>query len=269
MVRDLLERVRRMVRDLPEVDPPFGFYERLASPRRRARWYGPGAVGAFVAAAAAIVLIVGLTPVADSIVPPVNAYAERHMHMITPAPTQGPSGASPADPRPGGSLPSAGSVTPGSAVLPPVTSARSTTGGSFDAVPAADLDRMGAPAQVGGTYTRMGGYQSDAGVLHVMYSNGKVEISVYEQSGTVAWDALPSSGSRLSVGGDDAWAMNSDREEVMVVERDTTVYTVVAVGGHDEMMTVVQALPDPPPPSMVDRAHQACRSVVEHFGFDQ
>jgi hypothetical protein len=35
------------------------------------------------------------------------------------------------------------------------------------------------------------------------------------------------------------------------------------------MMTVVQALPDPPPPSMMTRAHQACRSVVEHFGFDQ
>jgi hypothetical protein len=265
---DDLARVRSWVRDLPAVDPPFGFYDRLVSPRSRARRYGPRAVGAFVAAAAAIIVIVGITPVADSVVPPVNAYAERHMHMITPAATQTPGGASPTDP------PRAGSSTTiapaaGSAVLPPVTSARPTTGGTFAAVAAGDLDRMGAPAQVGGSYTRMGGYQSDAGVLHVMYSNGAVEISVYEQSGTVAWDALPSSGSRLSVGGDDAWAMNSDREEVMVVERDTTVYTVVAVGGHDEMMAVVQALPDPPPPSMVDRAHQACRSVVEHFGFDQ
>jgi len=268
-----LSRIRGLVRDLPQVDPPFGFYEAMLSPRRqqRARRYAPRAAGAFVAAAAAIVVIVGVIPVADSVVPPVNAFAERHMHMITPA--SAPSRTTTLPGTVGSSLPSVpgspGVATPGTVVQPPAHADGGSAGGSFDAVSAAELDQMGAPPQVAGGYKRMGGYQSDAGVLHVMYTNGTVEVSVYEQHGTVAWSSLPTSGTRMRVGDDDAWAMTNNGEEVVVVERGTTVYTAVAVSAHDDMMNVVQALPPPPPSTVADRARQTCRSIVEHFGFDQ
>jgi hypothetical protein len=268
---DALARVRSWVRDLPEVDPPFGFYERMLSPRNRR--YGSKAAAALVAAAAAIVVILGLTPVADTVVPPVNAYAERHMHMITPPEASpGPgttsttaSGTGTSAAAPTTKVPA---VNTGTVVQPPASAERANGSGSFNAVPPGDLDHLGAPEHVD-SYKRMGGYQSDRGVLHVMYSNGDIEISIYEQPGTVAWESLPTSGTRMRVGDSDAWSMRSGTEEVMVVERGTTVYTAVAIGGHDEMMSVVQAMPPPPPPSMMDRARQACRSVVEQFGFDR
>jgi len=64
-----LVHVRTLVRDLPAVDPPFGFYERLLLAERPARAHrhtGAKVVSALAAAAAAIVLIVGITPATDS-----------------------------------------------------------------------------------------------------------------------------------------------------------------------------------------------------------
>ncbi len=265
---DDLARVRSWVRDLPAVDPPFGFYERLLRPPAPARRFGPKLAAALGAAAAAVVVLVGVTPLSDRVAPPVNAYAERHMHMVAPTPDPAAGGGTIAGSAPattGGS----GSV-PGS-VAPPLTVPSSALPGSesFQAMPAAELDGHGIPAQLTTGYRRMGGYIGDGGVMHLMYTNGTVVVSVYEQSGTVAWDALPTAGTRSQVGSMPSWDMSSDNEEVMVVERGTTVYTLVAVAAHDEMIDVVMAMPEPPAPSMAERAQQASHTVVASFGFDQ
>ena len=251
---DGLSRVRLLVRDLDAVEPPAGFLEALApapavsassdvapsgptsltsaraARARRARtrrW--PLVSAAAVAAAAAIVLVLGLTPLTDKVVPPVHAYAERHLAMTDPA---------------------------------AATSAPS----SFTAVPAAELDQAGAPAHLAAGYDRMGGYHSADGVMHLMYERGDEVVSVYVQRGRVSWDGLPANGVMATVDAAPAWEMDGPAEDVVIVERGSMVYTVVAVDGHDGMMDVLHAMPEPPAPSMVDRVRGACRSIVERVG---
>jgi anti-sigma factor RsiW len=67
---------RSLVRGLPAVEPPFGFYERLTRRRRSAWRRGVGAVAG--GAAAAAVLVVLATPPADRVGPPVGDLVERH-----------------------------------------------------------------------------------------------------------------------------------------------------------------------------------------------
>lgn len=256
-----LSRVRLLVRDLDDVEPPVGFLDTVTpasaatpasvSPRgagtgggftdlgearaqraRRRRW--PLITGAAVAAAAAIVLLLGLTPVTDKVVPPVEAYAARHASMAD-----------------------------GTAPAPAAPSA-------FTPVAPAELDRVGAPAHVDAGYDRMGGYHTTDGVMHVMYEKpGSADVvSIYVQRGQVSWEALPAGGAMMPMGAagpDPAWEMDGPAEDVMVVERSSMVYTIVAVD-HAGMMDVLQAMPPPPAPSMMDRVRQACRSVVERVG---
>lgn len=267
---EALTVVRAAVRDLPPVDPPFGFYERLllrggpgseaeasaAAPRvRSARrsWARSRAIAAVAAAAAAIVLIVGITPATDSIVPPVQAFAARHSQMATPPPGAGPG---PAAPTPATTVASTSPITEPMA---------------FDPMAVTDLDAMDAPyvapvAIGGGSMPRVAGYHSDDGVLHVMYGSGPTMVSVYEQAGTVEWERMPA-GTAMTIGGDAAWVSTTGAVEVVVVARGRIVYTVVASTPHETTMAVVTDLPRPPDESVVDRARTACASVVDQFGF--
>jgi anti-sigma factor RsiW len=71
-----IDRVRGLVRGLPQVDVPFGFYERLLRrPRPRARGLTVAAVGTV---AAAILLVFAITPVSDQVAPPVEELGARH-----------------------------------------------------------------------------------------------------------------------------------------------------------------------------------------------
>lgn len=67
---------RSLVRGLPVVDPPFGFYERLAR-QHRATWRRGVAAVAGGAAAAAVLLVLA-TPPADRVGPSVGDLVERH-----------------------------------------------------------------------------------------------------------------------------------------------------------------------------------------------
>jgi len=226
------------------VDPPFGFYERLLRPARHPRHIGAKVGGAFAAAAAAIVLIVGITPATDRVVPPVEAYAARHLEM---------------DP-----IVASTPVEP--ATTTTTTSAPASTS-TFEPVPDAELDAMGTPAELTGQFHRMSGYQSTVGAVHLVYSNGALMVSVYEQPGTVAWDQMPA-GTMVQVDGIKAWTMVGDAEEVMVFERGPVVYTVVAKttsGAHDEMMEMAVELPEGTDPTMFDRFRTSCRSVAARF----
>lgn len=107
-----LTAVRSAVRSLPPVDPPFGFYERMlrdgAGPTGRAdragprRWRGGGLVAAAASILVALVLVVGVTPPAEAMVPPVDRYTARHeamtMGAVGAAKGSGPSGSSPGGP---------------------------------------------------------------------------------------------------------------------------------------------------------------------------
>ena len=82
-----VQKARTWVRNLPEVDPPFGFYERLLRPEspvlRPVPWLwqtrrrtGIAALGA--SAAAAVVLLGVASPSESPISPPVNQFVEAH-----------------------------------------------------------------------------------------------------------------------------------------------------------------------------------------------
>jgi anti-sigma factor RsiW len=73
-----VQTARAWLRELPMVDPPFGFYERLLGTRRRRRW----AAASVVAAAAASVAFVGSLPAREEPVDPAVATLVR-THAIT------------------------------------------------------------------------------------------------------------------------------------------------------------------------------------------
>lgn len=287
-----LDRARSLVRDLPAVDPPFGFYERAILDERRAeraerpgadastagtgsahgtraggprstgrrpsRWPGLVAVGS---AAAAMLLVVGVTPVGDRVAPPVAAFAERHDEMSTPGPAIGgpPASAAPAT------------------TMAATTAEASDADLTFVSMPPAEVDAMAGPYAVPvelAGYRRTAVYHTDGGTLHVVYQQGGAMISVYEQLGTVDWGALPD-GERMTVHGDKAWASKSapgaaagrrNAASVVVVERPPLVLTMVASMGHDDMVTMADALPEPASRSLLDRAREACADVVSRFG---
>jgi anti-sigma factor RsiW len=81
---DDVRLARTWVRELPALEPPAGFFERVLedsegspSPRRRGSWWA--AIGALAASAAAAVALVGLaSPREPSVTPPVARLVEAH-----------------------------------------------------------------------------------------------------------------------------------------------------------------------------------------------
>ena len=82
-----VQTARAWVRDLPAVDPPFGFYERLLREDRRSPaplpWWlqnrRRAGIAAFTASAAAAAVLLGVASPGESPVsPPVNRLVEAH-----------------------------------------------------------------------------------------------------------------------------------------------------------------------------------------------
>jgi hypothetical protein len=230
---DEIDRVRTLVRGLPPVEPPFGFFERMARRRRRAPGVTVAAIGA---AAAAIVLVVAISPVADRLAPPVEDLGTRHA-MLASSASEMPDGYTSID-----------------------TEAMQDMADPFD-----------APATAG-EYQRMHAYDTPDGV-HVLYAKGGTMVSVFEQSGEVDWSGLPAGGTRMTMDGDDAWAATqvsgtgAAATDIVVLARDGLIVTVLGVAPHDDVVAIAEAVPDPPEPSMVERVGDTCAWVAEGFGF--
>ena len=243
-----IERVRALVRGLPEVDAPFGFYERLRSPDRshqpsRRRRRAPGVVFASVlAVAAAVVLVVAIAPVGHRLAPPVEDLSQRHA-MLASSTQALPEGYTPM------------------------------------AADAADsMAPYEAPEAVDHGYQRIAVYRAPEGV-HVVYRNDTGVVSVFEQRGRVEWDAMPSGGARTQMDGADAWtvtispsasgtgAASASAVDVVVLARDDLIVTVVGSAPHDDVVAVAEAVPNPPPPSMTERVEDTCGWIAEGFGF--
>jgi hypothetical protein len=147
------------------------------------------------------------------------------------------------------------------------TSTTSAPDTEFAPVADAELDAMGTPSELTGDFQRMKGFQSTDGAMHLLYSDGTLVVSVYEQVGVLAWDRMPA-GTTVVVDGIRAWTMVSDVEEVMVFERGPVVYTVVAQktqSTHDEMVELAVELPEGSDPSMLERFRTSCRSMAARF----
>jgi anti-sigma factor RsiW len=229
-----LRQARQWLRELPPVDPPFGFYERMRPADRRRHFGAGGLVGAAAAVLVAMFVLVGVTPPAEAMVPPVDEYVARH-EMVTA----------------GGS----GVATVGTNDYAPVEA------GSVSTDAAAVV-----PDALGGQLSRSGVWRADDGVHHAMYGSGTRAASVYSEPGVVSWSGLPDSGQRTEMAGEPAWWMRSGAAEVIVVQRGTTVVTLVATIDHDAAVALASTLPAAPEPSLVERARRAAEDCNRRFG---
>jgi hypothetical protein len=109
--------------------------------------------------------------------------------------------------------------------------------------------------------------------MHVVYGKGTTMVSVFEQRGSVEWGDLPAGGTRMTMDGDDAWAMpvagaaGGGSADVVVLARDGLVVTVLGGAPHEDVVAIAEAVPDPAGPSMVERVGDVCSWVAEGFGF--
>jgi hypothetical protein len=169
--------------------------------------------------------------VTDRLVPPVGAFAARHEAMEEHGPAGAPNPAEMAFTE----------LTPGA------------------------LDQMGMPIEAGPGFRLVHGYQGVGAMLHLVYSNGRAMVSVYEQPGTVRWDDMSGSGTRMDLGGHPALDMRTGTQEVVVVDRGVRVDTLITGTDHDGLMGVAHALPEREQ-TVMDRVRRVVRTVVESFG---
>lgn len=96
----------------------------------------------------------------------------------------------------------------------------------------------------------------------LVYRDGRVAVSVYEQPGVVGWDGLPP-GERGVVGGRTVW-MGEGSPTVAVTELGDLVVTVVSED-RDAALAAVAALPERHRSSLWDRLHDTCQRFTQVF----
>lgn len=216
-----------LVRNLPAVDPRFGFFERLLRPsfgsgssdRRRVR------VAVSVASAAAVVaLVVGLAAnlSGTEVTPAVDDMVEVHE---------------------AGFVPSTG----------------------FAAMAPGEMAELDAPAELEGGFRREAAYERPGDdTLAAAYRSATDTVTVFEQDGALDADTL---GDDMEAMDADAWAMDvGDGLHAVVFERDGVVYTVVSDASMAVLLVAGSDLPDGPEPSLLERAREAGTEVVWTFG---
>jgi anti-sigma factor RsiW len=231
---DDIDRVRSLVRGLPDVPVPFGFYERITRRRRRVPGLAAATVGAV---AAAVVLILAVTPVADRVAPPVEDLATRHA-MLASATGEMPAG--------------------------------------YEPMPMEDSGETPAPPALANGFERMAAYDAPEG-MHLVYALGATRVSVFEQFGRLSWSELPDDGERVTLDGSDAWAMEMPTaqpddprqvtDSVVVLERDGMVITVVGRVASSDARRLAEAMPSPAEPDLAARIGDACAWLADGFGF--
>lgn len=229
-----LSAVRQALRGLPPVDPPIDLNTVVsvtaptaAGParvrrHRRRRRYVAVAAGAVVVA---FVVLAGFVPAADTVVPPLNAFAARHEAMVADEP-----------------MPTDDGFTP------------------VDMHDAQAMGGMVVPEAVGPMPAQSAYMSGDA--VHATYAAQGLGLSLFEQQGVVDWSAMPEGGEMTDVDGAKAWHGEMDGMEVVVLERNDTVVTAIFQGHSDEMMTAIAEMPPPPAPSMWDRLTGGIRRLI-------
>lgn len=96
----------------------------------------------------------------------------------------------------------------------------------------------------------------------VVYRDGDLDVSVYEQPGRLDWDAMPP-GETASVGGHLVW-FRAGAPVVAVTELGDLVVTVVSED-RAAVLTVVGGMPEWRRRATWDRIHDACQRFTEVF----
>jgi anti-sigma factor RsiW len=229
--------VRRLVRDLPAVDPPFGFYERMLrqgpgagqtpEKKRRLRF---GLANIAVAAAAWLVIlgVVNVNSAEGSVEPTAATYLNAHA-----------------------------SVTP---------DMQGTENPEAAAKAQAAYD---APARLAGTYLLVAAVVDDDGTPQLVYTDGRRTVSMFLRSGRLNEDALPSDAVRVQVNDARAWQVPTAEGAVVFLQRPGVV--VILVGADPDRAASDVAESSGPRTdehdSMLDHVSDAGTGLLETFGF--
>lgn len=233
-----VEQARSWLRSLPPVEPPEGFIEqaiatanRPAAEPKKHKW---GMLN-LVATAAVWVLVLGFVTVnrSNSVSPDAANLAQTH--------TEASAGF-------GGLLGSLGSGRPEQKPVEQV-----------------DLgEPYWAPLTLPNDLT-LRQYEIRDDLVALTYCNNADLLILYEEPGHVDPNKLEGA-QETSVAGSDAWLIQTDSSQVLIVQRDDLVYVVVGPLDGELVDGVAAQLPAPPSPSMGDRLGAAGRGLLDAFG---
>jgi hypothetical protein len=119
-----------------------------------------------------------------------------------------------------------------------------------------------APAELIDGYRRVGVYR-DAGTVHVLYSDGLYDLSVFEQRGRLEADVVPRPRFPVTVGSRRAWAWSGPAGQVVVWHAGHTVFTGVSDAPLDQMLAALRSMPPPRGrPSLLDKLRRASQELL-------
>ncbi len=235
---DRVEQARTWLRALPAVEPPEGFIEQaiaaanrpVAEPKKR-KW---GMLN-LVATAAVWVAVLGFVNMSRSndVSPDAANLAQTH------------------------------------------TEASAGFGGLLGSLGAGRPEQQAAPqAELGEPYWAPLSLPGDLGLRQVQISDNLVSlvycndadlVMLYEEPGVLDPNAI-SGAAPISVAGTEGWLLQTDTSRVVIVQRDDIVYAVAGPPDGELVDAVVEQLPAPPSPSIVDRLGDAGRGLLDSFG---
>lgn len=208
---------RRLLRELPAVEPPFGFLDTLGRRHRRA----PVLAAASIAAAAAIAVAV-IAPWQDASPDgtDIEVALEHHDSTVEALENEGVLEAAPER------LESGFTATP--------TTAKRQERAELDEV-------FDAPAQLD-AYELVAIYDAPDGI-HLLYRRGPYALSVFEREGEIDFADLPDGGTSMRIGDHRAWRWDDHTDgRVLVIDADGVVYTVACDEPGDVVLDIARAL---------------------------
>jgi sigma-E factor negative regulatory protein RseB len=124
-----------------------------------------------------------------------------------------------------------------------------------------------APGALADGYRRTGVYR-DGSVLHVLYSDGMYDLSVFQQPGRLRRSDVPPSGERVAVGRATAWRFPWAGGQLVVWSSGGKVFTAVSDAPADQVLAAVRSLPAPPTRelSLMGKVRRACEALMEPLG---
>lgn len=100
-----------------------------------------------------------------------------------------------------------------------------------------------APSRLGDGYRLVGAYEKADHVLHLFYSDGLHNLSVFEQRGHLSTSAMPAGGQPLELGGNSVRRWSTPVGETVVWESGGVVYTVVSDASPSDVAAAIGDLP--------------------------
>jgi hypothetical protein len=216
--------VRRVLSDLPPVEPPSDFLPGLVRrTRRRARGLvASGVVGSLVVLSMGVAVESGVDE--QNVVLRLDNLLDQH-RVVTGSQTEQTAGFEPTDDEELGAP-------------------------------------YWAPEELDDSFHRMGAFEG-GDLVQVAYSNGRVELSVFEEPGDLDRSALRRQ--HLDRVGHDGWMMAEGGTVLVVVERGDMVYTVAGDADPEAITTMAEDLPGSRSLGVVDRLREVGDDLVELF----